>query len=234
MMRDQVNEILRQTMARIATATADFLPGLLAFLMILVLTIIFAFILRAFIRRSLQRIEFDHHIERWGFSALNDWSPARSPTRLMAQTSFLTILLMGVLIGVSALDSRLTSALIVELFDYLPHVVAAVVIVIVGSVVSRFLARSVLIGAVNMQIQSARLLSVGVKWLVIVLTVAMALNHLRIGGTVVLISFAILFGGIVLALALAVGLGSKDMVRQSWARQNDRMEREAEEQFHHL
>ena len=234
MMRDQVNEVLRQTMARITTALANFLPGLLAFLMILVLTIIVAFILRAFIRRSLQRIEFDHHIERWGFSALNDWSPARSPTRLMAQTSFLGILLIGVLIGVSALDSRLTSQLIVELFDYLPHVVAAVVILIVGSVVSRFLARSVLIGAVNMQIQSARLLSIGVKWLVIVLTVAMALNHLRIGGTVVLISFAIMFGGIVLALALAVGLGSKDMIRQSWARQSDRMEREAEEQFHHL
>ena len=233
-MKDQVDDVLRQTMARIAAAMANFLPGLLAFLMILVLTIIVAFILRAFIRRSLQRIEFDHHIERWGFSALNDWSPARSPTRLMAQTSFLGILLIGVLIGVSALDSRLTSQLIVELFDYLPHVVAAVVILIVGSVVSRFLARSVLIGAVNMQIQSARLLSIGVKWLVIVLTVAMALNHLRIGGTVVLISFAIMFGGIVLALALAVGLGSKDMIRQSWARQSDRMEREAEEQFHHL
>src|SRR3984957_19658215 len=233
-MRDQVDEVLRQTMARITTALANFLPGLLAFLMILVLTIIVAFILRAFIRRSLQRVEFDHHIERWGFAAVNDLSPARSPTQLMAQASFLTILLMGVLIGVSALDSRLTSELIVELFNYLPHVVAAVLIGIVASVVSRFLARSVLISAVNMQIQSARLLSVGVKWMVIVLTVAMALDHLRIGGTVVLISFAILFGGIVLALALAAGLGSKDMVRQSWARQSDRVEREAEEQFHHL
>jgi hypothetical protein len=233
-MRNQVDEVLRQTMARITAALANFLPGLLAFLMILVLTIIFAFIVRTIIRRSLHRIEFDHHIEQWGFSAVNDWSPARSPTQLMAQTSFVTILLMGVLIGVSALDSRLTSELIVELFNYLPHVVAAVLILIVGSVVSRFLARSVLIGAVNMQIQSARLLSVAVKWLVIVLTAAMALDHLRIGGTVVQISFAIMFGGIVLALALAVGLGSKDMVRQSWARQNDRGERESEEQFHHL
>jgi hypothetical protein len=234
MMRDQVDEVLRQTMARTTTALANFLPALLAFLMILALTIVVAFILRVFIRRSLQRLEFDHHIERWGFSAVNDWSPARSPTQLMAQTSFLTILLMGVLIGVSALDSRLTSELIVELFNYLPNVVAAVLILIVGSVVSRFLARSVLIGAVNMQIQSARLLSAGVKWLVIVLTAAMALDHLRIGGTVVQISFGILFGGIVLAMALAVGLGSKDMVRQSWARQSDRMGREAEKQFHHL
>src|ERR1700722_9522385 len=233
-MRNQVDEVLRQTMARITAALADFLPGLLAFLMIVVLTIVIAFILRTIIRRSLHRIEFDHHIEQWGFSAVNDWSPARSPTQLMAQTSFLTILFIGVLIGVSALDTRLTSELIVELFNYLPHVVAAVLILIVGSVVSRFLARSVLIGAVNMHIQSARLLSVGVKWLVIVLTVALALNYLRLGRTVVLISFAIMFGGIVLALALAVGLGSKDMIRQSWARQSDRMEREAEEQFHHL
>ena len=100
--------------------------------------------------------------------------------------------------------------------------------------VSRFLARSVLISAVNMQIQSARLLSLGVKWLVIVLTLAMALDHLRIGGMVVQLSFAILFGGIVLALALAVGLGSKEMVSRSWERQTDKVDREMEEHFHHL
>jgi hypothetical protein len=144
------------------------------------------------------------------------------------------VLLVGLLLAVSALDTQLTSQLIVELFNYLPNVAAAILILLAGSLVSRFLARSVLIGAVNMQIQSAKLLSVGVKWLVITLAVAMALDHLRIGGVVVQICFAILFGGIVLALALAVGLGSKDMVRQSWERQSDRMDREAEEQLHHL
>ena len=62
-----------------------------------------------------------------------------------------------------------------------------------------------------------------------------ALDHLKIGGTVVEVSFAILFGGIVLALALAVGLGSREMVSRSWERQTtDQLEREAEKQFHHL
>lgn len=233
-MRDQVNEVLRQTVQRASAALVNFLPGLLAFLVIIVFTVIVAFVFRTVIRRALQRVGFDAHMHQWGFSAVNEWSPARSPTRLIAQTSFLTILLVGILIGVSALDSRLTSLMILELFNYLPHAVAAVLILIVGSVLARFLARSVLISAVNMQIQSARLLSLGVKWLVIVLTVAMALDHLKIGGMVVQISFAILFGGIVLALALALGLGSKEMVRRSWARQSDKMEREAEEQFHHL
>jgi hypothetical protein len=233
-MRDEVNEVLRQTVARITAALSNFLPGLLAFFLILGLAMIFGFVLRILVRRMLQRVEFDSHMERWGFSSVSEWSPERSPTLLAARVSFLTVLLLGVLIGVSALDSRLTSVLVVELFDYLPHVAAAVIILAVGSVVSRFLARSVLISAVNMQLQSARLLSLGVKWLVIIVAVAMALDHLRIAGTVVQVSFAILFGGIVFALALAVGLGSKEMVSRSWQRQSDKLERESEEQFHHL
>lgn len=233
-MSDSLHDVLRQTMTRITAALADFLPGLLAFFLILLVTFAIAFALRAIVRRSLHRVDFDTHVGHWGFSAVTEWSPGRSPSILMAQIAFFGVLVIGILIGISALDSRLTSDLILELFSYLPHVVAAIGILLVGSIASRFLARSVLIGAVNMQIQSAKLLSIGVKWLVIVMSVAMALDHLRIGGIVVQISFAILFGGIVLALALAVGLGSKDMVRQSWERQADRMERESEETLHHL
>lgn len=233
-MRNEVNEVLRQTGARTTAALMNFLPGLLALLMILVMTLIVAFVLRVIIRRALQRIGFDRHMDEWGFSTVNQWSPGRSPALLVAQTAFLTILLLGTLIGVSALDSQLPSLLVVELFNYLPHLVAAVAILLVGSILSRFLARSVLISAVNMQIQSARLLSLGVKWLVLALTVAMALDHLKIGGVVVEITFVILFGGIVLALALALGLGSREMVSRSWERQAGKVERDVEEQFHHL
>jgi uncharacterized membrane protein len=81
------------------------------------------------------------------------------------------------------------------------------------------LARSALIGAVNMQIRSARLLSLAVKWLVLLVTVAMALDHLGIGRTVLLLAFAILLGGIVLAAALALGLGARDVVGRALERQ---------------
>jgi hypothetical protein len=54
-----------------------------------------------------------------------------------------------------------------------------------------------------------------VKWLVVVLSLAMALEHLKIAPRVVELAFGILFGGIVLALALAVGLGSKELVTKS-------------------
>ena len=233
-MKSEVDEVLRQVSTRVTNTLENFLPGLLALLTILLVTLVIAFILRLIVKRSLDRIRFDSRVDQWGFSAVAEWSPSHSPTIVVARATFLTVLVIGALVGMSALDSTLPSVLIVRLLEYLPNVAAAVVILFVGVVVSRFLARSVLISAVNMQIQSARLLSLGVKWLVIVLTFAMALDHLRIGGMVVQLSFAILFGGIVLALALAVGLGSKDMVSRSWERQTDKIDREIEEHFHHL
>jgi len=91
----------------------------------------------------------------------------------------------------------------------------------------------VLIGAVNLNVQYAHLLSVGMKWLILVLTGAMALNHLEIGGKIVDEAFAILFGGIVLTLALAVGLGARDLVSRSLERQAGKASEETAEPFRH-
>ena len=77
--------------------------------------------------------------------------------------------------------------------------------------------------------------SVGVKWLVVVLAVAMAFEHLRIAPGIVELAFGILFGGIVLALALAVGLGSKELVTKSLEREAKKVSNEAvEDPLRHL
>jgi len=75
-----------------------------------------------------------------------------------------------------------------------------------------------LIGAVNLRLEPARPLSLGIKWLVILLAWTIALEHLGIGRGILTLAFGILFGGIVLALALAVGLGSKEVVGRSLER----------------
>jgi hypothetical protein len=61
-----------------------------------------------------------------------------------------------------------------------------------------------------MQIQSARALSLTVKWVVLVVAASMALEELSIGRQILVLAFAILFGGVVLAAALAIGLGARD------------------------
>jgi hypothetical protein len=63
------------------------------------------------------------------------------------------------------------------------------------------------------------LLSLAVKWLLLIVAAAMALEHVGIGRTILLMAFGIVFGGIVLAIALALGLGAKDVVSRALARQ---------------
>ena len=218
-MWDQVERALNQSTTQVLSQLASILPGFAALLLAILVSTVIAWVLSFLLRRVMERFEFDDLLHRWGFAALREWSPSESPSLLLARIVFWSVVLLGGLIGIAALDASLTSQLVLQLFTYLPNVVAAVLVLLLGNIIARFLARSVLIGAVNLNLQYARLISTGVKWMILVLAVAMALDHLAIGGSIVHIAFGILFGGIVLALSLAVGLGSKELVSRSLERE---------------
>jgi hypothetical protein len=221
-MWDEVGQALKLSMTRMLSQLAGLLPGIVALGTALVVSALIAWALSAILRRSLARFEFDRRVTQWGFPALAEWSPLSSPTRLVTGTIAWVIVFIGFLIGISAFDGTLPSEFVTRLFAYLPDVMAAIVVLVAGSIIARFLSRSVLIGAVNMNLHYARLLSVGVKWLVTVLAATIAIERLGIGGGVIRLAFAILFGGIVLALALAVGLGSKELVSRSLERETSK------------
>jgi hypothetical protein len=217
-MWEQVRQALVDSTARFLTRFASLLPGLAALIVALFLSIILAWILAAIVRRVLTTIRFDERMGRWGFASLADWSPMNSPTRLASRSLAALVILTGFLIGIAAFDFEWTYLLVQNIFAYIPNVLAALLVLLVGNIIARFLGRSVLIGAVNLNLQYARFLSIGVKWLVIVLAFAMALEHLRIAPGIVELAFGILFGGIVLTMSLAVGLGSKDLITKSLER----------------
>jgi hypothetical protein len=221
-MWDQVGQALSQSMIKMLSQLASLLPGIVALTTALLVAALIAWLLSVILRRSLAGFDFDRRVAQWGFPALAEWSPSSRPTLLVTRTLGGVILLIGFLIGISAFDGALPSEFVVRLFAYLPDVLAAILVLVAGNIIARFLARSVLIGAVNMNLQYARLLSAGVKWLVTVLAVTIAIERLGIGSGIIRLAFGILFGGIVLALALAVGLGSKELVTRSLERETSR------------
>jgi len=231
-MWNQIQQALNESTSHAIGEIASLLPGVAALIVALLVSGVIAWIVGFLLRRSLDRIHFDERLISWGFQGVTQWS--RNPSLLVTRIICWAIVLIGFLIGVSAFNATLTSQLVERLFSYLPNVLAALLILIGGNLVARFLARSVLIGAVNMNLQYARLLSAGVKWMVLVLTFAMVLDHLAIGGRIIYLAFAILFGGIVLALSLAVGLGSKDLISRSLEREATRSTEEVESPFRHM
>jgi hypothetical protein len=222
-MGQQILDALRESMHRVLVKLVSFLPGLLALLVaVIVLTAVGA-LLALLLRRILIAAKFDERFARTQNATVADWSPGHSPTALIVRTAFWGCVILGVVIGISAFDASYAgnSQIAAILIPYLTHSVSAILILIAGTIIARFLARSVLIGAVNHQMQYARFLSLGIKWLVLVLTAAMVLDHLEIGGTIVDLAFGILFGGIVLTLSLAIGLGSRDLVSRSLEKNAD-------------
>jgi hypothetical protein len=217
-MREHVKQALDQSTTRFLTALTRLLPGLVALIVALLISVVLAWILAIVVRRLLVSVRFDERLVRWGFPSPAEWSPMKSPSILVSRFVAGLVIMTGLLIGVSAFDAELTSLLVRSVFAYVPNIVGAMLVLLMGNIIARFLARSVLIGAVNMNFQYGRLLSVGVKWLVIVLAVAMALEHLKIGSGIVELAFGILFGGIVLALALSVAFNSKELVTKSLER----------------
>ncbi len=227
-MWEQVQQALQQSVHRAVFKVATLLPGVLALVLALLISIAIAWLLALVVRRFLTAIQFDTRAEKWGIASVSEWSAANTPTFLVTRIVFWAAIILGLFVGIAAFDAASASGVSAYIVAYLSKIVAAVLLLLVGIVISRFLSRSVLINGVNMNLQHARLLSLGVKWLVLVFTAAMVLDHLGIARSIVDMGFGILFGGIVLALTLAVGLGSRDLVSRSLERERDKPVHEEE------
>ncbi len=239
-MWEQTQRIFLESLERVLHGAARQLPGALAMLFLVLLAVVVALVLRGLVRRVCAQVSLDRRLREWGFAG-----PAAEgrpcPSLLIERLVTWTVVAIGFLVGLSAFEAASASALATRLLEFVPHLLAAVVIVAIGLAGARAVERSVLIGAVNMGFHSARLLGLGARWLVVVLAFAIALEQLGVGGRVVPVALGILFGGIVLALALAVGLGAKDLVARSLERRFpttqkplDEEDEDDEGKLHHL
>jgi len=226
---EHMGAALHDSVFRMLSFFSRLLPSLLALILAIAILTAVGGLISWVLRRVLTAVKFDERLARNRTadisSSIQDWAPSHSPTILIARTAFWLCVILGFVVGISAFDASYSNASQMSAFllPYLTHAVGAIILLLAGNIVARFLARSVLIGAVNAKLGYARFLSLGVKWLVLVLTAAMVLDHLGVGGNIVELAFGILFGGIVLTLSLAVGLGSKDMVSRSLERTADKL-----------
>lgn len=235
-MWEQTRSTFLTALGAVVQTLARLLPSLLAMLLLLLLAALVALLVGALLRRLCARLDVDRRLREWGMAA--PAAPGRTgPSALIARLATWTVVATGFLVGLSVLEVSAASALALRLLDYIPHAVVGLLILLAGLAGSRAVERSVLIGAVNMGLQSARLLGLGARWLFLVLAGAMALEELGIGGTILTAAFTVLFGGIVLSLSLAVGLGARDLVSRSLEKrleQSEKADTPAGGQTHHL
>lgn len=190
-------------------------PRLLELIIIFVAGFLIGWLLKLFVRAVLTAIRFDVLCFRIGFSAaLQKASVIRSPTEIVALLTYWVVVFLFILAGLSVLKSAAVDKLIASLFSYLPHFLIGILVFVVGYLLSHFLSRALLIALVNAEVKYARFIAGAVQILIIVLFIAMGIEQLGIARGVVVATFSIFFGGVILALAIAFGLGGKEIARE--------------------
>jgi hypothetical protein len=206
---------------------ADLLPVIVAVAIVLVAGLLLAWLVEVLVRNGLRAVGFDRiarrpqvadTLRRAGF-----W---QSPSGLAGQVVRWVMVVLTLMGALSILSAEATDAVLSALVGYLPRLAAGLLLFVAGYALSTFVARTVLLWAVNAGIRGARWLAGGVQLLVGVFFAALALENLGFGREIALVVLAILLGGAVFAAALAYGLAGKDLARQSL----DRMTREAREE----
>jgi hypothetical protein len=193
----------------------QFLPNLLSFILVLFAGLVLGLVLKTIFLRFFRAIKLDKFSERSGMvEMLKKGGVEESISHILARLiSWLTVISFFIL-SLRSLNVPVIERILERFILYLPNVFVATVILFFGYMLSNFLGRTALIAAVNAGLKLAGLLGRFVKLTIFLLAVTMALEQLGIGRETIIISFAIIFGGLVLALALAFGLGGRDIAKE--------------------
>jgi hypothetical protein len=208
-------DILVSSFREVVHRLALVAPRLLAMTILVLLGLLVASLVRRTIGRILLAVELDARCARAGLTAaLGRAGIRQKPSRLAERVAFWTLFLVALLMGIEALEVPATTGMVAAVLYYLPNLLVAGIVLLVGYLLANFLGQAVLIGAVNAQVAGAPLLAAAARWLVLVFAGAAALTQMGIAREMVLLAFGIAFGGTVLALALAFGLGGKELARE--------------------
>jgi hypothetical protein len=211
------------------------LPRLLALATFVALGLLMAWLVKQLTVRLLTAFRFDRLCERFGLNKpLAQAGVKQSVSIVVSRVLFWVVFLLFAFMGVDAVNLPATAHLISQIVGFLPHVLAASLVLLIGVLSANFFAEAALIAAVNAQLQEARIVASLVRWGILLFTFAMVLTQLGIAKEIVISAFSISFGGVVFALALAVGLGARHLMRDAIERRLGKGKEEKVDELSHL
>jgi hypothetical protein len=214
-MRELWTNILLDPIRQVASRLALVTPRVLAMLTFVALGWALGALASRLTLRALRAADLDGRCVRWGLTApTRTGTLGRPPSELVSRLVFWLLVLLGLLMGIEALEMPGTAGVLAAAVGFLPGLLVALAVMVAGWVLAQFLAQTALIATVNAGLGGAPLVAAAVRWVVLVIAGAIALTQLGIAREMVLLVFGIAFGGTVLALALAFGLGARDLARQ--------------------
>jgi len=206
-MTESITLAIQQAWTNFLDGIQAVLPRILAMISLILVGWVVAYLVGFLTRRILGWIKFNAFAKRVGVAEMLRKTELPPADVVSGGIVFWLVWIGFLMSGGEALGLTGVHELLMGFSVFLPRLGSALIILVVGLLFANFAWRATLLAAVNAQVRSARFLSGTVRFLVVLLTIAMALDQIAIARTVVVTAFAITFGAVMLGLAIALGLG---------------------------
>ncbi len=234
-MKEFLDTAVLEPLEAVATRIVHFLPNLVASFIILAVGWPLAWAMGRGVERGLRMLGIDRLADRIGLNAaLTRGGLKPDPCHLAGRALHWALLALTAVAALGALNLAPINQLAAQFLGYIPHLITALVILVAGIFLSNFVARATLITAVNANFRPATTAAGLARWGVLLVAFAMALEQLGIARNIVVVGFGITFGGVVLALALAFGLGATNLAKDYLERQFGKHEGRTKDDLTHL
>jgi Mechanosensitive ion channel, conserved TM helix len=191
----------------------EFVPRLAAAVGILMVGFVVARLVERGLTYVLRRIGFDRWMREGGVTeALERAGTTLDPSAAFAKLMFWAVMLLVIILGANALGVSAVSVLFGELLAYIPKVIAAVIVLVLGILLGEFMKDLVLASAGSLG--GAPLLARAAKAAVILLATFMALEQLDLAQDIVLVFFIAVVGAAALAAGIAFGFGGRGVAAE--------------------
>jgi small-conductance mechanosensitive channel len=211
-------EFWSQLLGNLVSNVLNWLPGLFGALLLLLLGWVVARIVQFTLGGLLSRLGLDRLSERAGIAGLlSDANLDPSLSRLTARLVYWLVLLVFLLAAAESLGMGGIVETLNGLVGYLPSVLAAALILLLGGLIARVIGDGVSALAVQTGVTAGPVLGQGIRYVLLTFAVILALEQLGIETTLLVTAATALIGATALALALAFGIGSRDLARNIMA-----------------
>jgi small-conductance mechanosensitive channel len=190
-----------------------FIPNLIGFLVLLLVGFIVAKVVAGVVRKLLQKVGLDKQLHESDANKYVDRVlPGASPSNGIGRVVFWLVFVFFVFAAIGALKIPAVTTFMNQVLAYLPNIIAAILIFVVAALVAGAVAAGVtkLMG----DTPTGKIVAAIVPALVMVIALFMILDQLKIAESIVTIAFAATVGALALGLALAFGLGGRDVARR--------------------
>lgn len=190
---------------------ATFFPKLLAVIVILFFGWLCAKVACFVVKRFLGLLRFDQFADKSGLEHFLSHSGVDlTLSGVISQVIYWLVILLFVITGANSLGLTEVAGMLNSLAHYLPKIIVAILVLIFGTLLARFVNRLVFSWLHGIQFEGALTISTGAEYAIQVFALFVALEQLGIGTQLLTALFVIVFGAVFLALAIAFGLGGRD------------------------